>query len=192
MNLLVPVMNFLSYWQNSAWLTMPRFFQSRSSLSLSVRFLWMIRCRRDRHEKSNMYCNTEAQQWIQTCNQKSCQRTSICMFIVWYPCEFSRLHNFTPMVSELSLIRSHLLWGEFSSFLQSAANAIHNSPFFDPPCTHHCWMDKGASSLDVCTGRNYTSYSKSPLTWTLMNWQYCTWASWLTLSSGCLKRRSLM
>ena len=35
--------------------------------------------------------------------------------------------QFTPLVLELSLIWSHLLWGEFSAF--SAANAIHNSHF---------------------------------------------------------------
>ena len=32
--------------------------------------------------------------------------------------------QFTPLVLELSLLRSHLLWGEFSAF--SAADAIHN------------------------------------------------------------------
>ena len=32
--------------------------------------------------------------------------------------------QFTPLVLELSLIQSHLLWGEFSTF--SAADAIHN------------------------------------------------------------------
>ena len=32
--------------------------------------------------------------------------------------------QFTPLVLELSLIRSHLLWGKFTAF--SAANAIHN------------------------------------------------------------------
>ena len=51
---------------------------------------------------------------------------------------FSRVQQtaqFTPLVSELTLIRSHLLWGEFSAF--SAANDIsqchftfHNSPIF--------------------------------------------------------------
>ena len=35
--------------------------------------------------------------------------------------------QFTPSVLELSLIWSHLLWGEFSTF--SAANAVHNSQF---------------------------------------------------------------
>ena len=49
--------------------------------------------------------------------------------------------QFTPLVLELSLIRSHLLWGEFSAF--SAAIAIHNSPLFVPPGTHHCWVDRG-------------------------------------------------
>ena len=32
--------------------------------------------------------------------------------------------QFTPLVLELSLVQSHLLWGEFSAF--SAADAIHN------------------------------------------------------------------
>ena len=32
--------------------------------------------------------------------------------------------QFTPLILELSLIRSHLLWGEFGAF--SAADAIHN------------------------------------------------------------------
>ena len=49
--------------------------------------------------------------------------------------------QFTPLVLELSLVRSHLLWGEFSTF--SAAIAIHNSPFFVPLATHHCWVDRG-------------------------------------------------
>ena len=31
--------------------------------------------------------------------------------------------QFTPLVLELSLTQSHLLWGEFSAF--SAANAVH-------------------------------------------------------------------
>ena len=49
--------------------------------------------------------------------------------------------QFTPLVLELSLVHSHLLWGEFSAF--SAAIAIHNSPLFVPPGTHHCWVDRG-------------------------------------------------
>ena len=49
--------------------------------------------------------------------------------------------QFTPLVLELSLVRSHLLWGEFSAF--SAAIAIHNSPLFVPPGTYHCWVDRG-------------------------------------------------
>ena len=39
--------------------------------------------------------------------------------------------QFTPLVLELSLVQSHLLWGEFSTI--SAAIAIHNSPLFVPP-----------------------------------------------------------
>ena len=36
--------------------------------------------------------------------------------------------QFTPLVLELSLIHSHLLWGEFSTF--STTNASHNFPIF--------------------------------------------------------------
>ena len=55
--------------------------------------------------------------------------------------------QFTPLVLELSLIRSHLLWGEFSAF--SAADAIHNFPIFVPPGTHHCWVDRGGMVWEV-------------------------------------------
>ena len=60
------------------------------------------------------------------------------MYVYSLDIPFSRVQQtaqFTPLVSELTLIRSHLLWGEFSAF--SAANDIsqchftfHNSPFF--------------------------------------------------------------
>ena len=56
--------------------------------------------------------------------------------------------QFTPLVLELSLVRSHLLWGEFSAF--SAADAIHNSPLFVPPGTHHCWVDRGGMIWKAC------------------------------------------
>ena len=49
--------------------------------------------------------------------------------------------QFTPLVLELSLVRSHLLCGDFGTF--SAALAIHNSPLFVPPGTYHCWVDRG-------------------------------------------------
>ena len=41
----------------------------------------------------------------------------------------------TPLVLENSLTGSHLLLGEFSAFC--GTNAIHSSPFFVPPGTHH-------------------------------------------------------
>ena len=50
--------------------------------------------------------------------------------------------QFSPLVLELSLIRSHLLLGELSTF--SAANVIHNIPVFVPPGTHQCWVDSGS------------------------------------------------
>ena len=56
--------------------------------------------------------------------------------------------QFTPLVFELSLVRSHLLWREFSAF--SAAIAIHNSPLFVPPGTHHCWVDRGGMIWKAC------------------------------------------
>ena len=56
--------------------------------------------------------------------------------------------QFTPLVLEFSLVRSHLLWEEFSAF--SAAIAIHNSPLFVPPGTHHCWVDRGGMIWKAC------------------------------------------
>ena len=56
--------------------------------------------------------------------------------------------QFTPLVLELSLARSHLLWGECSAF--SAAIAIHNYPLFVPPGTHHCWVGRGCMIWKAC------------------------------------------
>ena len=56
--------------------------------------------------------------------------------------------QFTPLVLELFLVRSHLLWGDFSAF--SAAIAIHNSSLFVPPGTHHCWVDRGGMICKAC------------------------------------------
>ena len=58
------------------------------------------------------------------------------MFIVLISPRVQQTAQFTPLVSELTLIRSHLLWGEFSAF--SAANAISQFsifPFHQVPIT---------------------------------------------------------
>ena len=71
----------------------------------------------------------------------------MCIFIdFWYP-RSADFTIFTTLVLELSLIRSHLPWGEFSAF--SAANDIHNFPFFVPPGTHYHWMDRGSIEWEV-------------------------------------------
>ena len=57
------------------------------------------------------------------------------------PC-VRRSSQFTPLVLDLSLIRSHLLCGEFSTF--SAANDIHNAPIFVSPGTHRSWVGRGS------------------------------------------------
>ena len=56
--------------------------------------------------------------------------------------------HFTPLVLQLSLVWSHLLWGQFRAF--SAAVAIHNSPLFVPPGTHHCWVNRGGMIRKDC------------------------------------------
>ena len=66
------------------------------------------------------------------------EKINVNVYVYSLDIPFSRVQQtaqFTPLVSELTLIRSHLLWGEFSAF--SAANDIsqchftfHNSPFF--------------------------------------------------------------
>ena len=62
------------------------------------------------------------------------------------------------------LIRSHLLWGEFSIF--SAANTIHNSPYFVRPGTHHCWIDRGGMIWEACPTLLHTanSVTRAPVT----------------------------
>ena len=56
--------------------------------------------------------------------------------------------QFTPLVLELSLIQSHLLWGELSAY--SVANAIHKSPVFILPGTHHCSVNRGGIIWKAC------------------------------------------
>ena len=97
----------------------------------------------------------------------------MCMFIVWYPIEFSRVHDLHPWYWN-SLIRSHLLWGEFSAF--SVADAIHNSPLFIPPGTHHCWVDRGSIWKACPTPLHMAlSVTRAPVTHPTTNRaQYCS------------------
>ena len=46
----------------------------------------------------------------------------MCLFIVWYAHCVQQTLQFTPLVLQLSLVRSHLLWGEFSIILQLLCN----------------------------------------------------------------------
>ena len=56
--------------------------------------------------------------------------------------------QFTSLVLELSLIRSHLLEGEFSAF--SSANVMHSCPFFFVPSgIHHYWVTRGSMEREV-------------------------------------------
>ena len=50
------------------------------------------------------------------------------MFIVLISPRVQQTAQFTPLVSELTLIRSHLLWENSAHFLQLMP--FHNSPFF--------------------------------------------------------------
>ena len=59
----------------------------------------------------------------------------MCMFIVRYQREFSRLHKFTPLVLELSYMVSSPLGRMQRIFCNYST--IHNSPIFVPPGTHH-------------------------------------------------------
>ena len=72
---------------------------------------------------------------------------------------------YTPAL-ELSLIRSHLAWGEFSAF--SAVNAIHSFPVFVPPGTHHCWVDRGGMVWEVLPNTS-THELTTMIWWELVN-----------------------
>ena len=92
----------------------------------------------------------------------------MCMFIVLISPRVQQTAQFTPLVSELILIRSHLLWEEFSAF--SAANAISQfSIFFVPPGTHHCWVDRGGLVWEVLP--NTSTHEATSVIW--RNWLLC-------------------
>ena len=49
-----------------------------------------------------------------------------------------------PLVLELFLIQSHLLWEEFSiCALCCSYSQLLRFSFLIPPGTHHCWVDRG-------------------------------------------------
>lgn len=56
---------------DNAILTIPKFLQSSNSLSLSVRFLWIMRCRRDKWVKSNINCRTTEKKHAHICTAKT-------------------------------------------------------------------------------------------------------------------------
>ena len=59
--------------------------------------------------------------------------------------------QFTPLVLELFLMQSHLLWGEFSicALCCSYSQSLQLS-FLVPPGTHHSWVDRGGVIWEAC------------------------------------------
>ena len=91
----------------------------------------------------------------------------MCIFIAWYPLEFSRLHNEHPLVLELSLIQSHLLWGEFSiwALCCNYSQSLQFS-FRVPPSTHYCWVDRRDMIWEACPAPLHMagSVTRAPVT----------------------------
>ena len=110
------------------------------------------------------------------------------MFIVWCPLS-SADFTITPLVLELSLIRSHFLWGEFSAC--SAANVIHNVQIFVPPGTHHWQLGRGSMKWEVYpTLPHMTSSGNQTLDLLLLSptpYPLKLWMSTYWESSGKLK-----
>ena len=80
------------------------------------------------------------------------RKRKTCLFIVWNPHWVQQTLQFTPLVLELFLMQSHLLWGEFSicalcccSYSQSLQFS-----FLVSPGTHHCWVDRGSVIWEAC------------------------------------------
>ena len=118
------------------------------------------------------------------------------MLIVWYLIGFSGLHNLHPwywnsllysLISSgknsvlvnnpsrrglLSRFKPHpilffmnkICLSQFSAFF--ADNAIHNSPFFIPPGTHYCWVDRNGMIWEACQTplRMAGSLTQAPVT----------------------------
>ena len=87
-----------------------------------------------------------------------CKCVCLCMISPWV----QQTLQFTSLVLEISLIRSHLLWGEFSAF--SAANTIHNVQCFIPPGTNHCWVGRGSMEWEVCPTLLHSAVEIEPQT----------------------------
>ena len=75
----------------------------------------------------------------------------MCLFIVWNPHWVQQTLQFMPLVLELFLIQSHLLWGEFSicALCCSYSQSMQFS-FLVPPGTHHCWVDRSGVIWEAC------------------------------------------
>ena len=83
--------------------------------------------------------------------------------------------QFKPLVLELSHVQSHLIWGEFSTF--SAADVIHNSPFFVPPGIHHWWVNRDGMIWEACPTPLHMSGSvtRAPVTHPSTNIEHVIW-----------------
>ena len=85
------------------------------------------------------------------------------MFIVWYPLEFSRLHNLHPWYWN-SLLYSLISYGKNLAFFVHFAAAYNQSlqfSFLVPPSTNHCKVGRGSMLWEArptlhmaCTGHN--------------------------------------
>ena len=70
--------------------------------------------------------------------------------LIWSPW-VQQTSQFTPLVLELSLTQSRLLWGEFSicTLCCSYSQSLQFS-FLVPPGTHHCWVDRDDIIWEAC------------------------------------------
>ena len=115
------------------------------------------------------------------------------MYVYSLDIPFSRVQQtaqFTPLVSELTLIRSHLLWGEFSAF--SAANDIsqchftfHNSPFFRSTRYPSLLGGQRRSGMRGFAQHLYTQVYLFTYQMQRLSISYCFFSSIKSLASPC-------
>ena len=126
-------------------LAYPRIWSTSFWVGLSISYPVLSSCITTLTVRNTWTLQTVVQQWNVNHKRKTC------LFIVWNPHWVQQTLQFTPLVLELFLIQSHLLWGEFSicTLCCSYSQSLQFS-FLVPPGTHHCWVDRGGVIWEAC------------------------------------------
>ena len=101
------------------------------------------------------------------------------MFIVQISLWIQQTVQFTPLVSEHTLLRSHSLWEKFSiCTLCCSCSHSWQFSFLIPPGTHHHWVGRDNTEWEVCLTLLHMSSSRNRTLdlWSLESHALATWS----------------